>query len=128
MNAPTPDENFSDETQNNEAEFSTAPAAMSAFVPLTLMCISFILVMFWQVRGASKQCDALTQGIQQNQGQVAEAQQLQAGYWKIVKDLFEVAKDDDAAKIILLNNDIRDPQTGRPLVSVSNNSSAAGSK
>ena len=119
MNAPTPDENFSDETQNNEAEFSTAPAAMSAFVPLTL---------FWQVRGASKQCDALTQGIQQNQGQVAEAQQLQAGYWKIVKDLFEVAKDDDAAKIILLNNDSRDPQTGRPLVSVSNNSSAAGSK
>ena len=127
MNASTPDDNIPDEIQPEDAEAPSA-ASMSAFLPLTLLSISFILVMFWQVRATSKQCDAMTQTIQQNQGPVMESQQFQAGISKLVTDLYEVAKDDNDAKLILYSYDVRDPKTGRPLVTVSNPSggSAAG--
>ena len=129
MNASTPDDNIADQIPTDEPD-SESSAQMSAFLPLTLLSLSFALVMFWQVRTTSKQCTALTQTIEQNKGAVMEAQQVQNGITKLVSDLYEVAKDDNDAKLILYYYDVRDPKTGQPLVKVSNTGpagSASGS-
>jgi len=118
MNEVTPDDHSADNTPHEE--FSEAPAQKSAFVPLTLLSVSFALILFWQVRVTNKQCDSLTATIEQNKNSVMEAQQVQNGITKLVSDLYEVAKDDNDAKMILYVYDVRDPKTGQPLVKVNN--------
>lgn len=110
-------EEFSEAAQGQGSE---APGQMSAFVPLTLLSVSIVLVMAWQVHVSSKQCEMLTQTIEQNKGPVMEAQQVQNGLTKLVSDLYEVAKDDNDAKMILYVYGVCDPRTGQPLVKVNN--------
>ena len=128
MNAPIPDDtddNTPDEIPTEETESTTA--SMSAFLPLTLLSLSFALILFWQIRSTSKQCDAMTQTLEQTKGAVLESQQLQSGITKLISDLYEVAKDDNDAKLILYTYGVCDPKTGKPLVTVSNQGGPSGS-
>jgi hypothetical protein len=101
-----------------ETSLSDSTASHSAFVPIVLLAVSLLLVLFWEVSTLSEQCDVLNQTVEQNQNAVIEAQRMQAGISKLLADLLAAAKDDGDARMLLYKFDIRDPQTGKPLIAV----------
>jgi hypothetical protein len=74
---------------------------MDAFIPLVLLCASFIILLAWQVKMSSTQKDLFENAITRQEPAVNQSQQVQASVTKLVTDLLEAAQTDDTAKAIV---------------------------
>ena len=84
-------------TENNSSS-----CCNSAFIPLTLLAVSLLIVFIWQLSNISSQRSGLQNLIQNQQQAVQQSHQVQAGLEKIVGDLLDLAQggDDDAKAIV----------------------------
>ena len=74
----------------------------SPFVPLTLLAVSLLIVLIWQLSNISTQRSGLQNLIQNQQQGVQQSHQVQVGLEKIVNDLLDLAQSGDAdAKAIV---------------------------
>jgi len=89
MNESTPENNVG------------APESLSAFLPLTLLGLSFALLLIFQVSLLVPQRSLLNKAITQNKQGVQQSQQVQAGLQTLVMDLVGAAKDDKDAQAII---------------------------
>jgi len=74
---------------------------MDAFIPLVLLCVSFIILLGWQVKMSSTQKDLMENTITRQEPAVNQSQQVQASVTKLVTDLLQAAQTDDGAKAIV---------------------------
>ena len=74
---------------------------MSAFLPLTLVSLTIVILVFFQLLAMFSQRSQLHSMIEQSKPAVAQAQQAQQGLQKLATDLLEAAKEDKDAQAIV---------------------------
>jgi uncharacterized protein YigA (DUF484 family) len=74
---------------------------LDGFIPLVILCVSFIVLLGWQVSVASSQRTMLENAITRQEPSVTQSQQIQASVTKLVTDLLQAAQTDDTAKKIV---------------------------
>ena len=74
---------------------------MSAFLPLTLLAISLLLLMIFQISILLPQRANLQKAITQGEQAVAQSKQVQANLQKLVMDLVGAAAEDKDAQAII---------------------------
>jgi predicted PurR-regulated permease PerM len=73
-----------------------------AFLPLTLLAVSFLIILVWQLTNITSQRSGLQNLIQNQQQAVQQSRQVQTGLEKLVNDLLDLAQNGDAdAKAIV---------------------------
>ncbi|MEI6352006.1 MAG: hypothetical protein WCP06_12980 [Verrucomicrobiota bacterium] len=109
MNQPdnTPESDFTPDS-------GASVESMSAFLPLTLLAASLIVVLGWQVSTSSNQRGLLQQGIENRAPVLQQARQTQAGLQKLVIDLIEASKDDNEAISVIAKYNVQ--IGGKPVV------------
>jgi len=101
MNASTP-------------ENSTNAESMSAFLPLTLLGISFLLLLLFQISLLVPQRAFLQKVIAANGQRVEQSKQVQTNLQKLVMDLVETAKTDSDAQALVTKYGIQVTGTSAP--------------
>ena len=86
----------------------------SAFLPLTILALSFALIMGSEVYNTKAQRDLLINGVVQRKPAVQQSLQVQSGLQKLAMDLLDAAKDDNDAKKIIAKYNIQ--VSGNPVV------------
>jgi len=71
-----------------------------AFLPLTLLLLSFLLNLIWQLSAILSQRSGFQNMIQQQNELVSRSRGVQAGYQKLMNDLLNLAETDEDAKAI----------------------------
>ena len=112
MNEP---ENTSEDDFTPDTEESVE--SMSAFLPLTLVAASLIVVLGWQVSTSSSQRSQLQQGIESRTPVLQQARQTQDGVQKLIVDFIEAAKDDKEAIAVIAKYNVQ--IGGKPVVTAS---------
>jgi uncharacterized protein YigA (DUF484 family) len=74
---------------------------MDAFIPLVLLCVSFIILLGWQVKMSATQKNLMENAITRQEPAVNQSEQVQASVTKLVTDLLQAAQTDDGAKAIV---------------------------
>ena len=98
-----------------EADFAEDSAqALSAFLPLSLLALSLMIVLGWQVSNSNSQRNLLQQGITNREPVLQQARQAQAGLQKLVVDLIDASKDDNDAIAIIAKYNVQ--IAGKPVV------------
>lgn len=110
---------------NDHNELPTAQN-MSAFLPLTLLAISFIVLLAFQVSIMLPQRSLLQKAIAQSEQAVAQSKQTQAGLQKLVMDLVAAAPEDKDAQAIITKYGIQVSGTS-PVPAASPAASISGS-
>jgi len=89
------------------SDASPSCCGMNAFLPLTLLSLSFAIILGSEVYTSNLQRGLLEQGIAQREPAVQQSRQVQSGLQKLAMDLFEAAKDDSDAKKIIAKYNIQ---------------------
>src|SRR5690242_5839631 len=81
-------------------------ARFNGFLPLTLLAVSWIIVLVWQL-GLTGQAKGNARTLRDQQTKLVEqSKAVQAGLERLARDLVEVAKTDDDAKAIVAKYNI----------------------
>lgn len=84
------------------AENHSSCSCMTPFIPLTLLAVSFLILLVWQLSNIYSQRSGLQNLIQNQQQAVQQSGQVQAGVKKLANDLLDLAQNGDAdAKAIV---------------------------
>ncbi len=86
---------------NSETHHSHSIIRPDAFLPLTLLSISLVLIFIWQLSAISSQRTAFQSTIQRQEDLVSQSHKVQAGLEKLVNDLLDLAQTDNDAKEIV---------------------------
>lgn len=87
-----------------ESDFSSVPPELrgaNGFVPLTLLAVSFIIILSWELIVASHARSNARQLGEQQAKMVEQSKKVQTGLEKLARDLIEVSASDDDAKAIV---------------------------
>lgn len=86
---------------NSDYQHSDSIIRPDAFLPLTLLSISLILIFIWQLSTISSQRSGFQNTIQRQDELVSQSHKVQAGLEKLVNDLLDLAQTDAEAKAIV---------------------------
>ena len=82
----------------DEHEYQTTEASpmTDAFLPLTLLAVSFLVLFIWQLMNVSNQRAAIQNTLSRQEEVVKQSQQVQANLEKLVIDVLELRRAGDA--------------------------------
>jgi len=92
---------------NTELEFEQQSQKMSCFLPLTLLAVSLLAILFFQVSLLISQKSLLNNAIEQGKPGVQQSQQVQAGLSNLLQDVMAAAQNDKDAQAIIDKYGIR---------------------
>ncbi len=73
----------------------------NGFMPLSLLAVSFIIILTWELIVAGRARSSARQLREQQGKMVEQSQKVQTGLEKLARDLIEVAGNDDNARAIV---------------------------
>jgi len=85
---------------NSELKNPDSIICPDGFLPLTLLLLSFILNLIWQLSAISSQRSGFQYTIQRQDELVSQSHKVQAGFQKLMNDLLDLAQTDEDAKAI----------------------------